>query len=408
MDEIVFDFDMVHCQSRGNCGGCAAPLSPRHGGPEAWAKNVISVGGVKHYDTPETADDRWCTYGYPSCDSSCASIGPASDGRVKPDLVGFYECIYTVGCVLSCGPTDYNTGFHGTSAAAPQVCGHVGLLMEMWADDADGDGKNIFGIPVPPCNPAPENCVFKRRPHSATARAMLINTANQYNWIPSGPNHDITRFVQGWGRPHVKNLYDLRQKMVIVNETKVLTLFQKADYPVKVGSGEPALKATMVYTDFPGTTSSTVHRINNLSMKATSPTGLIYQGNNGLATYPGSNGQTGLWSASGAVQDDGINTVENVFVQNPTGGIWTVRVTAHQINKDGHVETPTDDNCAPASACDVDFGLVISGVTAAGACHLPGGSCILATSADCLAQSGAYDGDFTLCTPPDPCPPTCE
>ena len=79
-----------------------------------------------------------------SCGSSgsptyCASIGPAADGRVKPDLVGFFDCIRTTS---SCNYL-YSNSFGGTSAAAPIVCGHVGLLMEMWADDADAN--IIFG-----------------------------------------------------------------------------------------------------------------------------------------------------------------------------------------------------------------------------------------------------------------------
>ena len=49
--------------------------------PEAWGKNMISVGGINHEDTLTKADDNW----------GGASIGPAEDGRIKPDLAHFYD-----------------------------------------------------------------------------------------------------------------------------------------------------------------------------------------------------------------------------------------------------------------------------------------------------------------------------
>ncbi|HZN37341.1 MAG TPA: fibronectin type III domain-containing protein, partial [Planctomycetota bacterium] len=51
-----------------------------------------------------------------------------------------------------------------------------------------------------------------------------------------------------------------------------------------------------------------------------------------------------------------IDTVENVFVQNPAAGTWTVQIIAAEINQDSHVETP---------AVDCDYALVVSGVDAA-------------------------------------------
>jgi hypothetical protein len=102
-----------------------------------------------------------------------------------------------------------------------------------------------------------------------------------------------------------------------------------------------------VFRDPAGTTSSTLHRINNLDLKVTSPGGTIYHGNVGLSA--------GNYSTAGGSPNT-IDTVENVFVQNPTAGTWTVVVTAAEINQDSHTETP---------AIDCDFALVVSGVNAA-------------------------------------------
>ncbi|HZN37340.1 MAG TPA: fibronectin type III domain-containing protein, partial [Planctomycetota bacterium] len=51
-----------------------------------------------------------------------------------------------------------------------------------------------------------------------------------------------------------------------------------------------------------------------------------------------------------------IDTVENVFVQNPAAGTWTVQIIAAEINQDSHVETP---------GVDCDYALVVSGVNTA-------------------------------------------
>ena len=56
----------------------------------------------------------------------------------------------------------------------------------------------------------------------------------------------------------------------------------------------------------------------------------------------------------GSAVVDTINTVENVFIQNPQAGDWTIEVTATEVNMDVHVETPEDDQ---------DYALVVYGVT---------------------------------------------
>jgi hypothetical protein len=391
MDHIIFDLDILICTATGNQLACV-PQTPKH--QEPWAKNIITVGGAHHFDTVNQADDRWCSTigGF----NSTATTGLAlPDGRIKPDhLLHFYD---RIGTTDSDSDIDYVPDFDGTRAATPITCGHFGLLFQMYADDSDGDGKNIFGMPVPSCNPGTENCVFKRRPHAATAKAMMINTAVQYDWTnppAPGANADIDRFKQGWGMANVRNLYDLRNKMMIVDESKLIVPLGAAQFTVKVSAGEPALRVTMVYADPPGNPAvQTMHRVNDLSLRVRSPSGTsTYFGNDGLATA--------LWSAPDPTplppneNNDTFNTVENVFIQNPPAGLWTIRVKAHEINQDGHAETP---------ATDADFALVVTGAVGIGACHLAGEVCIETDRADCVAQGGTYDGDNTLC-----CEPTCE
>ena len=101
MDDILFDFDLVHCQAQGNHGIETNLEYSRSSHPQAWAKNTISVGGVKHFNNRDSSLHRWCG-GWDACggtlSEACTSIGPAADGRVKPDLAGFFDCIQTVDC----------------------------------------------------------------------------------------------------------------------------------------------------------------------------------------------------------------------------------------------------------------------------------------------------------------------
>lgn len=308
MDDITFINDILILQAQANNGN---QVSSGH----AWAKNIVSVGGVRHFNTLPREDDRW---------DQAGSIGPAADGRIKPDLCYWYDRIRT---------TNEDGGyrnFGGTSAATPTAAGHFGLMYQMWSD-------GIFGNPVDP-----NGTVFENRPHMSTAKAIMINTVEPYDFV--GENHDLTRMHQGWGPPSVRNLYELRDSMFIVDETDVLSELSSTVYELEVEAGTPALRATLVFTDLPGTTSSAQHRINDLTLMVTSPSGTVYWGNNGLLA--------GNWSSPGGFANS-IDTTENVWIQNPEAGLWHFEVRADEINADAHVET---------DEVDADYALVVSGV----------------------------------------------
>ena len=174
-----------------------------------------------------------------------------------------------------------------------------------------------------------------------TTKAMLINTARQY---PFPGNQNFTRYNQGWGWPSVQDLYDLRDKIHIVNEWDVLAHLERKAYWFYVAPGEAQLRATMTYADPEGTVPSTIHRINDLHLKVTAPAGTVYWGNQGLLT--------GTHSTPGGTPNV-IDSVENVFVKSPAAGLWLVEVSAAEVNQDGHVQTPRKD---------VDYALVVSGI----------------------------------------------
>ena len=308
MDDIIWQLDIAITQSQSNAG-------TQQSRPQAWAKNIIAVGGIYHFNTLGTADDHW---------NGGASIGPAADGRIKPDVSYWYDSIFTTNT-----GSGYTPSFGGTSAATPETAGVVGLIVQMWSE-------NVWGTD-------PQgNTVYERQPHASTIKALLVNSAQQYPF--SGIGHDLTRVHQGWGRASARAARERAARSFVIDETKRLTVGQTAAYAIDVLPGESELRVTMAYPDPPGTTSSSLHRINDLSLRVTSPSSTVYHGNNGLlagtASIPGGNPNT-------------IDTLENVIVPAPEAGTWTVEVTAAEINEDANLLTRAID--------DAVFALVVTG-----------------------------------------------
>lgn len=313
MDDITFQTDLLICNSMSNAG-------TQQVRPQAWAKNVLSVGGIYHQGTATLTDDRW---------NGGASVGPAADGRIKPDLSFFYDQIL---CPTSSSDTAYTSSFGGTSAATPETAGAFGILFQMWSN-------GIFG------NPALGSTVFANRPKSTLAKALMINNARQY--VPGANGNDITRMRQGWGLPWLEPIYNGRNDVFFINERDALTNGQTRTYRLVVPNGAPEFKVTMCYTDLPAAASANPTRVNNLNLRVVSPGGTVYHGNVGLASGP--------WSTPGGSADN-LNTIENIFVQNPQAGVWTVEVTGASIVSDARPETP--------SVVDADYALVATGADA--------------------------------------------
>lgn len=312
VDDYLFQYQLLSTQSQSNAGNQMSR-------PQAWAKNIVSVGALRHLNDADRCNDYW-GFG--------ASIGPADDGRIKPDLSGYYDSIHSA---YASSDTAY-TEFGGTSSATPQTSGHFGLLFQMWHEGVwagHGGGADVFDS----------------RPHMSTAKALMINNAYRYDWTNPGAcsYSDADRFKQGWGMPDLQRLYDRAPVTDIIDETDTIAPLGVNSYTVSVATGESELNVTMVYTDPAGTVGAAQDRVNDLSLKVTSPTGTVYWGNNGLTA--------GNTSTSGGVSNT-VDTVENVFLRSPTAGTWTVEVFGDEIVQDAHLETST---------IDADYALVVSG-----------------------------------------------
>jgi hypothetical protein len=335
VDDYLFRVDYLSFQSQSNSGSTLSR-------PQAWAKNIVSVGGVYWQGTLDYSDDTF------SGVFGSASYGPAQEGRIKPDLC---NCFATIPATSGTSDTA-TTDFDGTSGATPITAGCGGLVMEMWHA---GVWPGFGGGPS----------VFADRPFSTTAKAMLINAAHRYPFTQGG----LLRNKQGWGIPSVSTLYNMRGKTFIVNADTPIQQGQTASYTLYVAPGEPSLNATMCYIDPMGNAAATISRINDLSLRLTAPDGVtVYWGNNGL--------NDSNVSTSGGVSNT-IDTVENVFLVNPMPGAWTVDIVATQVVADAYPPA------APAGPTDAAFSLVVLGATRApaAACYA---NCDGSTTSPCL------------------------
>ena len=299
-DDIIFDHDMPWTQSQSN-----SKSTPSR--PQAWAKNIFSIGGVAHRNNSNPLDDSWRGGG--------GSTGPAADGRVKPDLAAYYDNILCSDLTGSAGynrSASYFSNFGGTSGATPIVAGHNAIAIQMFTDGLFSPKRVKNGTR------------WQNRPHFTTLKALQIANARQYAFTST--SNDNRREHVGWGFPDLKSMYDNRKLHYVVDETDILKQGEGMAYSILVKSGQQELKVSMCYADLPGNPSARFTRVNDLTLRVTAPNGTTkYWGNNGL--------KQGNYSVAGGSRDQ-RDTVENVFVKNPAVGVWRVEVGAFLVVKD--------------------------------------------------------------------------
>ena len=271
-DSVVYDKDLIIFKSAGNDRN-EGPGGSQIDGPydcipgDSIGKNIITIGA--------TMDDDNMTY--------FSSWGPSNDGRVKPDL-----CANGYGLTSTLPNNSYGS-YSGTSMASPSACGAGTLLYQYYMNE------------------------MKERPAASTIKALLIHAALDLG--RPGPDYEY-----GWGLINDKVSADLIKSRSW--KTGSIAHGSKAPYQITVISGQPELKATLVWTDVPGSTSAAVALVNNLDMVLRSPSGQLY--------YP--------WvlnpASPNAAAAKGVNNVDNVeqvYVSNPEAGTWTLEIQGTSI-----------------------------------------------------------------------------
>jgi PKD repeat protein len=161
--------------------------------------------------------------------------------------------------------------------------------------------------------------------HSASAalvKATLINSAEDLlDENNDGVNDNafpIPNVHEGWGRVNLTNATDGSHQFV--DETNGLQTGEEFTYQFIVNSAITPFKVTLVWSDYPSTEAAYKHLINDLNLVVEPPVGESYLGNR----------FQGGWSITGGLPDK-QNNVENVYVESPAPGNWTVKVQGYNV-----------------------------------------------------------------------------
>lgn len=256
--------------------------------PKGNAKNILTVGAVAD---AVSGGNRSLA----SADTTTFSgWGPTDDGRIKPDIVGNGQSLYSSD---SGHPQDYSRK-SGTSMSTPNVCGSTALLLEFY--------RSLFPDPL----------------LASTLKALLLHTADDLG----NPGPD---YVYGWGlmnthaaAEHLLDHYHNPDGPQVLEGN--LNLLETNASHVFTWQSNGAIRATLCWTDPPGPVQSGVDStnrvlVNDLDLVLLAPDGTEYLPwvlDPAVPTNPATTGVN--------VRDN----VEQVVITTPAvPGTWTARVS---------------------------------------------------------------------------------
>lgn len=203
-----------------------------------------------------------------------SSKGPAFDGRIKPELAAF--------------------GIDGTSGSAALTSGAALLLQQALHHD------------------------LGYHPPATLVKALLIGSATDRN--APGPD-----FASGFGHLNVYDALTLAKKKQYILGT--VTSAQPNNYTITLPENVRGLKVTLHWTDTVATPGTAKTLVNDLDLTLIEP-------NNQRIWHP--------WILSSfphldslrqpAIRgEDHLNTTEQVWIPQPTAGVYTLKVTPFQL-----------------------------------------------------------------------------
>lgn len=255
-------------------------------GAEAQAKNVLVVGASENPRPGFGGDADRATEV-----AAFSSRGPAADGRIRPDLVAPGTAVISTTSALTQSQFKPNPRYavlSGTSQATAVAAGAAALLREYL--------ERVQGI----------------QPSAALLRALLINGAR-----PLAGGREATGF----------GLLDLGATLVALHEGTFrfgddrvgLPEGAVALYEYTVTDGQQPLKVTLAWTDPPAAPGSPAPLVNDLHLVVVGPDGRQVWGND----------------FAGTGRPDEKNNVEQVVVENPPPGKYTIKVLAARVSMGG-------------------------------------------------------------------------
>ncbi|RJR15303.1 MAG: hypothetical protein C4581_12360 [Nitrospiraceae bacterium] len=328
-DETVYSSNLIIVKSAGNDRADIGPGNGndhKHAGVPIIVFNGCNHSSDDHYNSiPDIGTAKnIITVGAIDSNGAMAqfsSWGPTNDGRIKPDLVAFGRGLYSAWKANEVCPDGDQSGeigychSSGTSMSAPVVTGVIALINQQY------------------------KMTFSSYPRPDVIRAILINTtfngkcsgsdifcqndsecSNDKICIKKGPD-----FEYGWGLLDAKAAVDVVRdcgseclKSASVSDGEI------KEYTTTVDSNTPEFKVIIAWTDPPGDTSvPLMNLVNDIDLELIGPDGTTHYPWVLLdLTDPSQSATTGI---------NRVDNVEQVLVNNPQPGLWTVRVKGYHI-----------------------------------------------------------------------------
>lgn len=323
---------LTYIFSAGNSGPGANSI-----GSPGTAKNVITVGAGENSEADGTDG---CNVGPTGANSirdliDFSSRGPNDDGRLGITVYAVGTHVPGIASTASgfngngvcdqfwpAGQTVYARS-SGTSHSGPITTGAAVLVDELY-------GSYLSTLPSGnhPAEPTP-----------SLIRAVLTNTAtdNAGGNDGAGSTLDpIPNGEQGWGAVNLGTLLSMKDSLYSHDQEQLFTApGQVWEQELRVADPTKPFKVTLSWLDVPAAPSANPTIVNNLDLEVV----------DGATTYRGNVFANGFSATGGTA--DAINTIESVFIQNPSSSLVTVRVRATNIAGNG---VPGN-----ASATDQDF-----------------------------------------------------
>jgi hypothetical protein len=248
--------------------------------------------------------------------ASWSSRGPTDDTRIKPDVVAPGTWI------LSAFSGLYQQGYG--DPVNPQNGIHQ---WDGWGMPINGEYKYMGGTSM--SNPVAAggatvirdyyNKTYSLNASAALVKATIINSAvdlaDENNDGANDNDFPIPNNHEGWGLVNLDGATDGTIKFV--DEGTGLSTGGSQIFNV-TSTGGP-LKVTLVWSDYPSTDTASVNLVNDLDLTVSGPSG----------TFRG-NVFSGGWSVIGGSADR-RNNVENVYIQSPGAGTYTVTINAFNV-----------------------------------------------------------------------------
>jgi PKD repeat protein len=278
VDEQIFQNPtLMHVFSAGNsnsndCGYGAGNQWGNITGGHKMAKNAIATANLQVDADIEPSSSR----------------GPAHDGRLKPDIAAH-------GAEQnSTDPNNAYQVFGGTSAAAPGIAGCLAQLTHAYKTFNSGQE-------------AP----------TALLKLALMTTANEMGNI--GPD-----YIFGWG--HVNNFRAMRLLQSNRYTSGNVENGQSKTHTVTIPSQTKQAKLMIYWAERPSDENTARALINDLDITVTAPNGTVFRPWR-LDPTP----DIDILNTPAGVGRDSLNNMEQVAIENPAAGTYTVTVNGFEV-----------------------------------------------------------------------------